>query len=219
MPGSTGPLFQSDIIIVTKPLLYLASSSPRRRELLAQIGLPHLCLPQFIDESVLPAEAPAVYVERLAREKALRALEDPDYFFDQLPVLAADTTVVQDGEILGKPADAVQGRVMLRRLSDSTHEVLTGIAVATRGGLLESRVVSTRVSFRALDEHEVLGYWASGEPRDKAGAYAIQGRGAMFVRHIEGSYSSVVGLPLFETMEILADFGITSTLLLNGTRA
>jgi septum formation protein len=204
---------------VTKPLLYLASSSPRRRELLAQIGLVHLCLPQFIDESVQALETAEAYVERLAREKALRALEDPDYFFDELPVLAADTTVVLEGEILGKPADAVQGRVMLRRLSDTTHEVLTGIAVATRDGLLESRVVSTRVSFRTLDEHEVLGYWASGEPRDKAGAYAIQGRGAIFVRHIEGSYSNVVGLPLFETMQLLADYGITSSMLLNGGSA
>jgi septum formation protein len=204
---------------VTKPLLYLASSSPRRRELLAQIGLPHLSLPQFIDESALPSEAATAYVERLAREKALRALADPDYFFDELPVLAADTTVVQGGEILGKPADAVQGRVMLRRLSDATHEVLTGIAVATRGGLFESRVVSTRVSFRALEEHEVLSYWASGEPRDKAGAYAIQGRGALFVRHIEGSYSNVVGLPLFETMQLLANYGISSALLFNGMRA
>lgn len=208
-----------DIIIVTKPLLYLASASPRRRELLAQVGIAHLCLPQFIDESPQPGEPADVYVERLAREKALRALEDPDYFFDELPILAADTTVVLDGEILGKPADAVQGRVMLRRLSDVTHEVLTGIAVVTRDGSLQSRVVRTSVTFRALEEHEVLAYWASGEPRDKAGAYAIQGRGAIFVRRLEGSYSNVVGLPLFETMELLERHGITSAILLNGVTA
>lgn len=204
---------------MTKPLLYLASASPRRRELLAQVGITHLCLPQFIDESAQPGEPADVYVERLAREKALRALEDPDYFFDELPILAADTTVVLDGEILGKPADAVQGRVMLRCLSDVTHEVLTGIAVVANDGRLQSRVVRTKVTFRALDEHEVLGYWASGEPYDKAGAYAIQGRGAIFVRHIEGSYSNVVGLPLFETMELLAPHGITSSILLSGDKA
>jgi septum formation protein len=205
----------SDHIHVTKPLLYLASASPRRRELLAQVGIEHLCLPQFIDESPQPGEPADVYVERLAREKALRALDDPDYFFDELPILAADTTVALDGEILGKPTDAVQGRVMLRRLSDVAHEVLTGIAVVTSDGSLQSRVVRTSVSFRPLEEPEVLAYWASGEPSDKAGAYAIQGRGAIFVRRIEGSYSNVVGLPLFETMELLERHGITSALLLN----
>jgi len=192
-----------------------------------------MCLPQDIDESVRAGEPPAVYVERLAREKALAALRDPGHV-SPLPILAADTTVASGDMILGKPENAAEAQRMLERLSGSTHEVLTGIAVAGAGALenavasavessvgsmVESTVVVTRVRFRPLSTEEIAAYWASGEPRDKAGAYAIQGLGAMFVSHIEGSYSNVVGLPLYETLELLNRHGIASMSLLRGASA
>lgn len=220
---------------VTNAVLYLASASPRRRELLAQLGLSPRCLPQDIDESVHAGEAPAVYVERLARAKALAARRDPGYA-QPLPILAADTTVACGGVSLGKPRDAQEAQWMLERLQGTTHEVLTGIAVATAEALgsqeavgtpeilgapeiLESVVVVTRVRFRPISAAEIAAYWASGEPRDKAGAYAIQGLGAMFVSHIEGSYSNVVGLPLYETLQLLNRHGIASMSLLRGACA
>lgn len=210
---------------MTNAVLYLASASPRRRELLAQLGLSPVCLPQDIDESVHAGESPAAYVERLARAKAQAALTDPGRL-QPAPILAADTTVTNGGVILGKPADAAEARQMLQRLGNTTHEVLTGIAVATDaaagGGVeskVESTVVITRVRFRAITTEEIDAYWASGEPRDKAGAYAIQGLGAMFVSHIEGSYSNVVGLPLYETLQLLDRHGIASLSLLRGACA
>ncbi len=185
--------------------LHLASASPRRRELLLQIGVPHQRVAAPIDESVLPGETPAAYVERLARAKAaagLAALGAADAC-----VLGADTAVVLDGRILGKPADRADGLAMLAALSGREHEVLTAVAVADASRCL-ARVVRSRVHFRTLAEAEREAYWASGEPQDKAGGYAIQGLAAIFVDRLEGSYSAVVGLPLAETAELLAGFGI-----------
>ena len=188
-----------------KPL-YLASGSPRRRELLTQIGVPFTAVSADIDETPLAHETPSAYVERLARGKAeagRRALHaDVDGC-----VLGADTAVVLDGRILGKPLDQAEAMTMLLSLSGREHEVLTAIAVLD-GQRCESRVVSSRVRFRSITEQEAAAYWASGEPRDKAGGYGIQGLGAVFVAGLEGSYSAVVGLPLCETAELLGHFGI-----------
>lgn len=186
-------------------LLHLASASPRRRELLLQIGVSHRRVDAPIDESVLPGETPAAYVERLARAKAaagLAALGAADAC-----VLGADTAVVLDGRILGKPADRADGLAMLVALSGRSHEVLTAVALCD-GRRCQSRVVSSRVHFRTLAEAEREAYWATGEPLDKAGGYAIQGLAAIFVDRLEGSYSAVVGLPLAETAQLLAEFGI-----------
>lgn len=188
------------------PVLYLASASPRRRELLTQIGVAHHPLPVDIDETPLPGEAPADYVRRLAREKARAALARLDAA-QPLCVLGADTTVVLDGRILGKPADRAEGLAMLAALSGQTHQVLTAVALAD-GRRCEVRLVESRVTFRAIPGEEAARYWASGEPADKAGGYAIQGLGAVFVRELRGSYSGVVGLPLCETAELLAAFGV-----------
>lgn len=196
------------------PLIYLASASPRRQELLAQVGLSFVTLPQQIDESHHINEDPGHYVLRLAREKLEAALHDKAYVLP-MPVLAADTTVVFQGQILGKPANLAEAILMLKLLSGSQHQVLTGVAIAQAGKIVQ-RLVSTTVFFRPLEESEIIAYWESGEPCDKAGAYAIQGLGALFVSRIEGSYSNVVGLPLFETLQILTEFGINSTKLLAG---
>jgi septum formation protein len=189
------------------PILYLASQSPRRRELLAQIGIAHQVLTVAVDETRAVDEAALVYVERLAREKAAAgwALCRPPSVLVQLPVLGADTVVVLNGEVLGKPRDADEGRAMLRRLSGQCHQVLTGVSLCGARGQIAC-VSTTRVWFRALSEREIEAYWASGEPRDKAGAYGIQGLAARFVERIEGSYSGVVGLPLFETDALLQQY-------------
>ncbi|MGH8353317.1 MAG: Maf family protein [Pseudomonas sp.] len=186
--------------------LYLASGSPRRRELLAQIGVPFVTLSACIDENPLPGEAPGAYVERLARAKAVAGLAA----LEALPtavVLGADTAVVLDGRILGKPADRSEALAMLVALSGREHEVLTAVALANKRRC-EVRVVRSQVEFRPLSSAEAEAYWASGEPADKAGGYAIQGLAAVFVSQLHGSYSAVVGLPLCETAELLADFGI-----------
>lgn len=180
----------------------LASRSPRRRELLTGLGLSFDCVPADIDERRGANETAMDFVERLAREKAGAVADSTT-----LPVLGADTEVVLDGETLGKPAGEAEALSMLERLSDRTHEVLTGIAV-TVSDRTETRVVRTAVTLRATTPDERSAYWASGEPADKAGAYAIQGLGAIFVAHIEGSYTNVVGLPLFETAELLGRFGV-----------
>lgn len=198
------------------PRLYLASASPRRRELLLQVGITHAVLPQDIDESLLPGEAPEVYVRRVAREKARVALRDPARR-DELPVLAADTSVVCDGNILGKPASLAYALGMLSLLSGREHQVLTAVALA-QGDLVHESLSVSHVRFRSIDRQEMVAYWNSGEPRDKAGAYAVQGLGAMFISHITGSYSGVMGLPLFETVQLLAKFGITGTALLEEFR-
>lgn len=201
--------------------LYLASASPRRRELLAQVGLGAEVVVQDIDESQLPDEAPDAYVSRLARQKAEAALRDPRCR-QPLPVVAADTTVVCAGQVLGKPATLDEALQMLRLLSGRTHQVLTAVAVA-RDAECEVALVTTEVSFRVLRDAEIAAYWASGEPRDKAGAYGIQGIGAMFISHIDGSYSGVMGLPLFETLQLLRKFGVdplaTSAVPQNGVAA
>lgn len=187
--------------------LILASASSRRKELLAQIGVPFQSAAMDIDESVRLNELPNDYVMRLAREKSRVCLEmNPDSV-----VLAADTTVVVEGEILGKPENTEQARCMLRQLSGKKHQVLTGIAVAKRmqGEInMASQVVSTDVSFAAISDQQVTQYIKTGEPMDKAGAYAIQGKAALFIERIAGSYSNVVGLPLAETGKLLQDFGI-----------
>jgi septum formation protein len=181
--------------------LYLASGSPRRRELLTQIGVPFTTHIVPIDD-----EAPGVYVERLARAKASAALATLEQAADAV-VLGADTAVVLDGRILGKPADRDEALRTLTALSAREHQVLTAVALASSARVV-ARVVVSRVSFRPLSDAEIAAYWASGEPRDKAGSYGIQGLAAVFVRQLQGSYSAVVGLPLCETAELLADFDI-----------
>lgn len=188
------------------PTLYLASGSPRRRELLSQIGVPFRIHSLPIDENVLPGEAPLAYVERLARAKAEVALAALSRVEDAV-VLGADTSVVLDGRTLGKPLDREDGLATLRALSGRSHQVLTAVALASHKRQA-CRVVCSEVNFRPLTEAELDAYWASGEPRDKAGGYAIQGLGAVFVRQLQGSYSAVVGLPLCETAELLGEFGI-----------
>lgn len=186
--------------------VYLASTSPRRRELLASIGVRCEVLRTGIDEAVLPAEQPAACVGRLALAKAREALSRHREA-GQAPVLGADTVVVVEGEILGKPEDAADARRMLSLLSGRVHEVWTAVAVLSAQG--ESVAVSrTEVALRVLSPAEIDAYWASGEPADKAGAYAIQGLGAIFIREIRGSYSGVVGLPLFETAQLLSRHGV-----------
>lgn len=188
------------------PTLYLASASPRRSELLAQIGVPFTVLASNVDESVLPDEAPQQYVERLARAKAQAGLALPGRAVDGC-VLGADTCVVLDGLILGKPADQHEAQQMLQALSGREHQVLTAVALATANSC-ESRLVTSRVSFREISAAEIQAYWHTGEPQDKAGGYAIQGLAAIFVRQLHGSYSAVVGLPLCETAELLATYNI-----------
>ena len=177
-------------------MLVLASSSPRRRELLAQAGFSFLIHPADLNEDRLPGEAPAAYVERLARQKAeavFHELEKPEG--EELTVLGADTTVTLDSLILGKPADAADACRMLRLLSGRRHLVLTGIALVKAAGI-RSAVETTTVEFAPISEAEIADYVASGEPMDKAGAYAIQGRAAQWIPRIEGCYFNVVGLPL-----------------------
>ncbi len=201
------------------PQLLLASGSPRRRELLTQIGVSFSTLSADVDETPLNDETPAAYVERLARGKAdaglLQLANDPAY--PTACVLGADTAVVLDGRILGKPADEAEALAMLAALSNREHEVLTAVAVVDEQHC-ETRVVSSRVRFRPISPEEARAYWASGEPRDKAGSYGIQGLGAVFVEHVSGSYSAVVGLPLCETAEILQRFGIPCWQCLEGNK-
>ena len=185
--------------------LYLASASPRRRELLAQIGVPFSLIDVSVDETPSPTESPEAYVERVAREKALAGLAslgDQDGC-----VLGADTSVVLDQHILGKPVDRADGLAMLAALSGRTHRVMTAVALASRTAC-DVRVVISEVSFRVIEQTEAERYWASGEPADKAGGYAIQGWGAVFVSQLHGSYSAVVGLPLCETAQLVDAFGL-----------
>ncbi|MDO6823242.1 nucleoside triphosphate pyrophosphatase [Marinobacter sp. 1_MG-2023] len=182
--------------------IILASASPRRAELLEQIGVAFTVQPAHIDETPGTSEMPVDYVERLAREKALAvAISFPDKL-----ILGSDTSVVLDNVILGKPSDAYEAGTMLAELSAKTHRVMTAIALV-QGGRCESRLVTTEVTFRKLLEPEIAAYVASGEPMDKAGSYGIQGLGGIFVKEIKGSYSAVVGLPLQETAALLADAG------------
>jgi septum formation protein len=186
------------------PLLCLASASPRRRELLAQLGVPHVIAVPDIDETVMAGESAADYVVRMARGKACIAHPHGG----ARPVLAADTTVLIDGQICGKPANAEDGIATLLRLSGRSHEVLTAVALAAAGEV-NHRLSRSLVRFRHLSLAEAVAYWRTGEPQDKAGGYAVQGHGAVFVEHLSGSYSGVMGLPLFETAELLAAAGVS----------
>jgi len=196
--------------------IYLASRSPRRRELLKQLGvrfdplLLRISGPRGadVDEMQHPGESAADYVERTAREKAafgLRVLGMRSML--PRPVLSADTVVILDGDVLGKPADRAEAESFLRRLSGRTHEVRTSVALAIEGPVLQATSVST-VTFRAVSAEEAQRYSATTEPYDKAGGYGIQGVAALFIERIEGSYTGVMGLPLFETGRLLAQAGL-----------
>ena len=185
--------------------LFLASQSPRRRELLDQIGVRFALLNSEIDEQVKPGEAAEEYVLRMAREKAEAGLAMRPAGATQ-PVLGADTSVVIDGHILGKPRDREDGVAMLQRLAGRQHQVMSGVALCDEHGC-ETRLSITHVQFAPLTLAQCEGYWNTGEPADKAGGYGIQGVAAQFVERIDGSYSGVVGLPLYETAQLLARKG------------
>jgi len=197
--------------------IYLASRSPRRRDLLKQIGVPFELLllredlrrGADVDETPLPDESPGVYVLRMAREKAATAVRQIAYrALPQKPVLAADTTVVFDGQIVGKPDDPEHAARILRALSGREHQVLTAVAVALREQV-ETQISVSSVWFREIADADIRRYCASSEPLDKAGAYGIQGRAGAFVTRIAGSYSGIMGLPLAETVELLQKFDVT----------
>ncbi|WP_373973956.1 Maf-like protein [Chitinibacter sp. SCUT-21] len=188
--------------------LYLASGSPRRKELLAQTGVIFERIAAPIDETPLTNENPRDYVIRMAVEKAesgWRHLQDMGLALK--PVLASDTSVVLGDEILGKPLDAADATAMLQKLSGRTHEVMTSLALRTESGV-ETMLNISRVTFAPLSAAQIAAYVASGEPMDKAGAYGIQGVGGLFVAHLEGSYTGVMGLPLYETAQLIAKQGL-----------
>jgi septum formation protein len=196
--------------------IYLASKSPRRLELLQQMGVACKMVllrddggrMRDVDEAPLPGENPFVYVERMAKMKAdIGVLRAKQRALPPMPLLGADTTVVYNGTILGKPGSAADATRMLKMLSGTTHEVLTSIAITNGNRMLHDTSV-TRVRFRDITESEIQNYIASGEPMGKAGSYAVQGMGAIFVERIEGSYSGVMGLPIYETSVLLSRFGI-----------
>jgi septum formation protein len=186
-------------------LIYLASGSPRRSALLDQIGVPNRVQPVDVDETARGGEPPDQYVRRLAELKA-ETLWQKLAAAQRQPVLGADTAVVLDDEILGKPRDEQDCQRMLKLLSARTHQVFTAVALRASDGC-QSRVNVSEVTFRTLADDEIRRYWRSGEPADKAGAYAVQGRAALFIEHIAGSYSGIMGLPLFEAGELLAAVG------------
>jgi len=192
-----------------KPVLRLASASPRRRQLLEVIGVPHVVTPAHIDETPEAAETPGIYVTRLAKEKATQVRER----HKDLPVLAADTTVCIDGLILEKPRDEADCIRMLSLLSGRPHDVYTGVAIISEAFPTVGCAL-TKVHFRRISQAEMRAYWASGEPQGKAGGYAIQGLAAVFVEKIVGSYTNVMGLPIYETAESLRNHGIP---MWNGT--
>ena len=190
---------------LSKPLIYLASASPRRSTLLTQVGIAHAVRPVDIDESIQSGEQPDTYVRRLASQKA-QALWDRLEASERLPVLAADTSVALDNHILGKPQDEADEVRMLGRLSGRTHRVYTAVALKQAQ---DCRIVMNvnEVTFRSLSESEIRAYWRTGEPADKAGGYAVQGYAALFIERISGSFSGIMGLPLFETGELLKSLG------------
>jgi septum formation protein len=190
--------------------LILASASPRRSELLHQIGVRFTILAADIDESRLADEPPADYVSRLALEKARAGYSRQGENSNEsrkIPSLGADTIVVCEGQIFGKPRDQADAAAMLMALSGKVHTVMTAVTVS-QGPCSSSSLTKTLVRFRTISQSECQTYWQTGEPQGKAGGYAIQGRGAVFVEHLEGSYTGVVGLPLSETAEILGEFAI-----------
>ncbi len=184
----------------TKPQLILASASPRRAELLDQIGVRYTVKSADINEDVRPGETPEQLVQRLAIEKAESIQSD-------LPVLGADTLGVLNGKLLVKPRDYEHAREMLQNMSGNWHHILTAVAVSYQGETLFA-LNRNRVLFKLLSDAEISAYWKSGEPQDKAGAYAIQGLAAVFIKRIEGSYSGIMGLPLFETKKLLEKYGL-----------
>lgn len=188
-------------------MIYLASQSPRRAELLSQIGVEYEVKVADIDESMLPGESAQDYVCRIACSKARVVAAQLEETQKSVPVLAADTTIELDGDIIGKPQDNEDCRCILRQLSGREHQVLSAVALL-HGERLDYRLSRNRVRFKSLSKAEIDAYCASPEPMDKAGAYAIQGRAAVFVEHLQGSYSAVMGLPLFETAQLLRDAGI-----------
>ncbi|MCP1661328.1 Maf family protein [Neisseria perflava] len=190
--------------------LYLASGSPRRREILENLGYTVIRLPADIDETPSENEPAADYVQRMARQKNAAAVAQWQAQHDTpptFPILTADTTVAYQNHILGKPENAAYAAQMLAQLSGTTHQVLTAVCVYWQG---ESRAVlqQSDVRFKALSGEEIQAYIASGEPMDKAGAYGIQGVGGAFVKHLQGSFTGVMGLPVFETMALLRGFGL-----------
>ncbi len=189
--------------------LILASASPRRRELLDQLGVSYTCDPAHIDEVQLVGEPPSDYVQRMAQEKARAVVAR--YPSLAYAVLAADTTVVIDATVVGKPRDRADALAILARLSGRRHVVLTAVCLHSAGGM-HCELVATEVEFIALSDDICAAYLATGEPWDKAGAYGIQGLGGAFVRSLHGSYSNVVGLPLCETWQLLRANGIATAL-------
>ena len=187
--------------------IYLASASPRRRELLEQIGVRYRQLRVDVPEVPQPQEVAEMYVLRVALAKA-RAGWALLAAGERMPVLGADTAVVSDGAVLGKPRDRSDALAMMARLSGQWHQVISAVAVVGPEGEEHSRLSVSAVQFRPVTREEAEAYWQSGEPVDKAGGYAIQGRAAVFIERLEGSYSGVMGLPLFETAELLERFGI-----------
>jgi septum formation protein len=193
---------------MSAPQIYLASASPRRQELLRQMGIEFEVLPSNVLETRAPGEAPEVYVQRVAADKArFVAHLVATRGLPARPVLGADTEVLLDGVILGKPADAQHAAGMLRLLSGRTHQVLSGVCVI-HAGITHEALSEGRVSVADLSETDISAYVATGEPLGKAGGYAIQGRGARFIERLEGSYSGVMGLPIFETSKLLQAAGI-----------
>lgn len=188
-------------------MLILASQSPRRAQLLSQIGLSFEKIHIDIDETPLSGESPEIYVLRLAQQKSREGWAKSAHLNKRSLVLGADTVVVANGSILGKPVDQQDSGRMLALLSDGEHTVLTAIAI-TDGTALQSKLVTTVVRFCPLSAQQMDWYWHTGEPRDKAGSYAIQGLGGQFVTQINGSYSAVVGLPLYETHQLLSQMGL-----------
>ncbi len=192
-----------------KEQLVLASASPRRKELLDQIGVNYRVYSVNIDETPKPSELPVDYVDRVAADKSAACLRELQC---QLPVLAADTSVVVDGQILGKPENKAHAEIMLNQLSGNIHSVFSAVSLRCQGNGYEDQhfcaLSVTEVRFRKIDRGEIKAYWETGEPQGKAGGYAIQGLASVFVESIKGSYSGVVGLPLFETAELLSKQGI-----------
>lgn len=208
---------------VHNALFILASASPRREQLLRQLGLEPLCMPVDVDETPQPGETPRGLVERLARLKAMRCLQQLAQAHELVPpdrsvvVLGADTVIDLDGEVLGKPVGRTEALAMLKRLADREHSVLTGVCVlrAVDGAACGSAdrheaCVDTRVRFGPVSDEQAQSYWETGEPAGKAGGYAIQGIGAQFVAFLSGSYSNVVGLPLYETNRLLQQVGLSA---------
>jgi septum formation protein len=196
----------------TDPKLILASQSPRRRELLAQLGYQFSVQASDIDEAVETAETAYGYVLRLAEQKAQHVLSLlPQAERASSFVLGSDTSVVFKGKILGKPENLQDCINTLSLLSNNQHQVLTAIALASEAGM-KGQVVTTEVTFKALTKAEMTAYWLTGEPHDKAGSYGIQGIAGQFVKTINGSYSAVVGLPLYETAQLLASAGFSSSI-------